>query len=34
MLSKKQKLELQELELLFMDELLEEIEEDQVYAAS
>jgi len=34
MLSKKQKLELQELELMFIDELLEDLEEDQIYAAS
>jgi len=34
MLSKKQKLELQELEVMFNDEILEELEENQIYAAS
>ena len=34
MLNKKQRLELQELELMFDELPLEEIEEDQIYAAS
>ena len=34
MLSKKQKLDLQELELMFLDSSLEELEDDEIYAAS
>jgi len=34
MLSKKQKIELEEIELMFTDELVEETEENEIYAAS
>jgi len=34
MLNKKQKIELQELELMFKESVLEDSEEEQIYAAS